>query len=183
MKAAHAMALAVTVATLAAGCGSSEKAGSTAATKSASAAHHLSGQDRNWLAKTHQANLAEVAAGELAQKKGTTPAVRNAGTMLVTDHTALDDRLTRTADTVGVAVPKSVAAAQASDADRLGNERGPRFDQDFVATMAAGHEKAITDTQAEASHGSSPEVRQLAASALPTLNKHLATLKAVFSQG
>ena len=140
-------------------------------------AQRPSAQDHTWLVFAHQVNLAEVTVGELAQKKGHTAAVRSAGQMLVTDHQRLDARLTRVADRLGVTLPKTPAPDDEALAKRLENESGKTFDQDFLAAMVTGHQNAIDKTKAEIAQGSSPEVKNLARTALPDLTKHLTTMQ------
>jgi putative membrane protein len=177
----------------AAACGSSGHAQPTGAMASASPSAvspsvsgsqgRVSAQDRRWLAEAHQVNLAEVQAGELAVKKGGTPAVRSAGQMLVTDHTKLDREVTRVADSLGITLPKSVPPDLAAAADRLANESGSKFDQDFLATMVTGHQKMISDTQTQISQGSNPQIVALAKKALPDLRKHLNMLRKAQTSG
>src|SRR2546425_9389887 len=79
----------------------------TSATAAPTSRAPVSAQDRAWLREAHQANLAEIDVGGLARKKGTTPEVRSAGRMLVTDHTAFDGKVTRLAERLGVSLPKT----------------------------------------------------------------------------
>jgi putative membrane protein len=139
--------------------------------------------DRAWLASVHQANLAEIEVGELARKKGGTPAVRAAGAMLVTDHTASDKQVAQVARDLNVTLPGSAAPADAATASRLGNESGGQFDHDFVAAMRTGHEKAIALTRTEIGKGSVPQVKTLARSTLPVLRKHLNMLRQAATTG
>lgn len=141
------------------------------------------GSDRAWLAAAHQANLAEVQVGELAKKKGGTQAVRAAGAMLVTDHIASDDQVTRVAKSLKLKLPPSAAPADAAAASRLGDEGGAQFDHDFVATMMTGHQKLIAKTQTEIAQGTVPQIKSLARSTLPVLRKHLATLRKTAAAG
>ncbi|MCO5968589.1 DUF4142 domain-containing protein [Actinoallomurus soli] len=143
----------------------------------------LSEQDRTWLADIHQANLAEVEAGGLAQKKGATKAVRDAGRKLATDHTHLDRKVVATARRLGVSLPSTPAPADTNAADRMRNESGKTFDQDFLSTMISGHEGAIAKTKKQISQGSSPEVVALAKQTLPHLQDHLAMLRKAQSSG
>ncbi|GAA4496523.1 hypothetical protein GCM10023191_038640 [Actinoallomurus oryzae] len=135
------------------------------------------GGDRTWLAALHQANLAEIQAGELAKKKGTTPAIRSVGAMIVTDHVASDDQVARVAKSLKITLPSSAAPADAAAASRLANESGGTFDHDFVSTMMTGHQKMISKTQTEIAQGAEPQVKNLAQSTLPVLRKHLTALR------
>lgn len=150
---------------------------------SASPQGQVSAQDRQWLAEIHQVNLAEMQVGDLAAKKGATAAVRSAGETLSTEHTALDRKVKRVAERLGVSLPTSPPAEDAQTMTRLADESGSQFDQDFLAAMITGHEKMINDTQTEIAQGSSPQVVGLAKRTLTHLHKHLAILKKAQTTG
>ena len=137
----------------------------------------VSTADEAWLTMIHQADLADVQYGRLAERKGATSAVRHAGSMLATGHAALDKKVIHVAGTVGVALPATERADQLALAQRLQKEPGSGFDRAFVTAMAADHEKAIAATESETKNGSSPEVTALARAALPDLREHLAMLR------
>jgi putative membrane protein len=201
-RAGAAAAAALIALTLAAGCGSekrgdqpgetgavqapspkptaSSSAGGHAGTPSAAAAAaRVSSQDRSWLNEAHQSDIAEIQAGESAAKgRATSAAVRSAGAMLARDHTALDHKIIAAASALRITLPDFPAHDAAEAADRLAKETGSRYDHDFTSTMLISHQKMISGTQAEISHGSSPEITALARQALPVLRNHLAALQA-----
>jgi putative membrane protein len=106
---------------------------------SAASPSPLSAGDRNWLNNVHQADLAEIEAGQLAKVKGTSPAVRSAGATLAGDLTAFDAKLVRAAAALKVKLPDYLTNQQALARERLGSETGQQFDHDFTATMLTGH--------------------------------------------
>ncbi|RSN06729.1 DUF305 domain-containing protein [Nonomuraea sp. WAC 01424] len=134
-------------------------------------------QDRTWMATIHQGNLAEIAAGRLAEKKGATDQVKSIGRMLVDDHTQLDQKVTQTASQLGIQLPTSLTAAQGAMVKRLQEATGKDFDKEFVASMTKAHKEAIEATKQEISKGSSPAVVALAKVASPSLLEHLKALK------
>ncbi|NVI86616.1 DUF4142 domain-containing protein [Actinomadura sp. BRA 177] len=133
-------------------------------------------QDRTWLKSAHQANLAEISAGQIAQEKGTTTEIRSLGQMITQDHRALDEQLKQLAGRLGVEVPRSPTAQQQLTLDELKSSSGRSFDNQWLIAMAHAHEKAIAATKTEISMGSA-EVKALAEKALPVLEKHLARIK------
>ncbi|MFB4296805.1 DUF4142 domain-containing protein [Actinomadura sp. NTSP31] len=178
---------AAAVAAAAAGCGggtshdavpaaASSPASVPAAPPNASTAP-VSDQDRTWLRDARQADLAEISAGRLAQQKGTTAQIKSLGAMLVQDHTAADGKLTATASRLGVEVPNAPSNVQLQQADDLKRGSGRGFDRDWLSAMIGGHEQTIAKTRTEIAKGSSPEVKNLASSVLPALQKHLANLQ------
>jgi putative membrane protein len=159
---------------LLAGCGASGS-GREAAARAPAAS--VSAGDRAWLVATHQDGLADVRNGRLAERRGATSAVRRAGTTLVADHLAFGPKVISTANALGIALPRAERAAQLALGRRLADETGSRFDRDFVAGMAEVHEKAIARAEEQVRGGSSPEVTELARTALPALRAHLDMLR------
>jgi putative membrane protein len=143
----------------------------------------VSRTDRAWIAKAHQADMAEMQAGQFAESNGSNPTIRQAGVALVRDHEAFDTRLTGTAEKLKIGLPTSMTVHQIEIGDRLSGEQGPAFDHDFVASMMTGHDIMIAATRWEIAHGSSPQVVELARQALPVLVKHLQMMRAAAPVG
>jgi putative membrane protein len=137
----------------------------------------VSAADRAWLAETHRAGLANVQYGRLAQRKGATAAVREAGGALAADHDRLDRKVASLAGRLHVGLPESAGTVRLAAARRLDGESGSRFDRDFTTTLAGEHREAIAHAEQEVRRGSSPEVIALARAALPELRRHLAMLR------
>jgi putative membrane protein len=158
-------------------CGVGGSGRQVAVTAPVSTGASVSTADEAWLTMIHQADLADIQYGRLAEHKGATSAVRQAGGMLATGHAALDEKVTHVADTLGVDLPAAESTGQLALAQRLQKESGSRFDRAFVAAMVREHEKAIAATEHEIGSGSSPEVTALARAALPDLREHLSMLR------
>jgi putative membrane protein len=148
-----------------------------AVTAPASSGAPVSAGDRAWLVSFHQDDLADVQLGKLAERKGSSAAVRHAGSMLAADHGAFDQKVTRVAEDLNVDLPENKRPEQAALTQRLNKETGTRFDRDFVAAMVEDHEKAIARTEEQVRGGSSPQVTALARTALQALRKHLDMLR------
>jgi putative membrane protein len=135
--------------------------------------------DRHWLKATIQTDRAEIAAGRLAQQKGTTPAVRDMGAMLVADHTKHLARITRVARRLHQSVPPLRSPVQRWQALVLGGLTGTTFDAAWSSAQVADHQQAISDTQDEIASGSHTLLRAEAQALLPTLQKHLRAAQAL----
>ncbi|MEV4112783.1 DUF4142 domain-containing protein [Nonomuraea sp. NPDC049695] len=134
-------------------------------------------QDRAWMRGIHEGNLAEMQMGQLGVTKGGTKQIRAVGKLIVRDHTEFDTKVTKAATQLGIKLPESPTAEQRADIVRLQEAPRQGFDQEFLAIMTNAHTQAISATQVEIAHGSSPAVLALARSAMPTLDKHLAALR------
>jgi putative membrane protein len=130
-------------------------------------------QDRTFLRKAHQGNLAEIQAGQAAQDMGASQAVKDLGARLVSDHTKMDDDVSRVAKQAGVDLPDKPSAAQRRQLGEVAGKSGEAFDRAWLATQIAGHRQSLANGATELRKGSSPEVKQLATDAKPIVQKHL----------
>jgi putative membrane protein len=136
-----------------------------------------SSQDRTWLIAAHQDNLAEIKSGDLAAEKGHDADVRAAARTLTRDHGNLDAKLRPVAKQLGVKLPAQPNAQQRDEMRKFESASGVDFDRTWTHDEADAHVKAIELTVRETQHGSLPQVKQLAQSALPVLKKHLHMLQ------
>ena len=148
------------------------------ASPAASVAAHVSRTDRSWIDQAHQANMAELQVGQLAELDGGSKAIRSAGAVLSRDHQALDSKLVRVAQQLKLPLPTSPTVQQTVIADQLTKENGQRFDTDFTASMLTAHQSMIAATRHEIAHGSAAAIVGLAKQALPVLIKHLTMMQA-----
>lgn len=143
----------------------------------AAATQSLSKQDKTWLTKAHQTNLAEIKAGRMAERKAKAKDVRSVGMTLVSDHRLLDKKLKPVAMKLNVKLPSEPTAHQQAVAKQLAGKSGAAFDEAWTKDMIKGHKKAIEMTTKEIRDGHSKEVQTLAKNCLPVLQKHLSMLK------
>ncbi|MEU7747871.1 DUF4142 domain-containing protein [Nonomuraea sp. NPDC049158] len=135
-------------------------------------------QDRTFLRHAHQGNLAEIQAGQAAQDMGASQAVRELGAKLISDHTKMDDDVTRVAKQVGVDLPTKPSTAQRRQLGEVAGKNGEAFDRAWLAAQIAGHRQSLANGAKELRKGSSPEVKQLATDAKPIVQTHLDLLLA-----
>lgn len=140
---------------------------------STDAAADISRQDRIFLRKAHQGNLAEIKAGGLALRKGRCEAVRHVAHVLIEDHSRMDIELRSLADRLDVRLPKAPSAAQLRQLAKVAALTGREFDVAWLQLQAAWHRETIELIRKELSHGRSPEVKALARKAAPVIKHHL----------
>ena len=148
-------------------------AGSTTAT--------LSVQDAHFVKMAAISGMAEVNDGQLAAKMGATATVRNLGSKMVADHTAANNQLMAIAQKEGATVPAMVDAPHAAMSAKLKMLSGGAFDKQYLHDQLLGHEQAIALFKAEAATGSDPALKSFASTTLPTLQQHLAMIKAAMA--
>jgi putative membrane protein len=118
-----------------------------------------------------QGDLAEIQVGQLAQRNGASPAVKQFGERLVNDHTANLAQAKLVAHSLGLSVPSAPNDQQKAMYARLRTLSGDDFDREFAAHMVQDHSKDIAKFREEAArHTPAGEFARLS---LPKLEQHL----------
>ena len=138
----------------------------------------LSALDRDFITKVRLAGLWELPAGQQAEQKGTTQAVRTAGQHLVLGHTFLDQRVRDVAAKLGLQLPNEPSDQQKQWLATLNAAQGTDYDSRFANILRLAHGKVFSlVAQVRASTGNSL-VRALADDANTTVLDHIKVLEA-----
>ena len=113
--------------------------------------------------KAVQADMAEVKLGQLAEQKGTNPAVRDFAKRMVQDHSKNENDLTTTASRENVALPSGIDKADQNTYDRLSKLSGDSFDRAYARDMVKDHTKDVAEFQKEAKDGHDEAIKNYAA--------------------
>jgi putative membrane protein len=135
--------------------------------------------DSSFYNNAAEAGIFEVDAGNLAQQKGTTAAVKDFGALMVKDHTAANDKLKSIADAKGISLPTSAGVAQMATKAKLELESGNTFDKAYIESQLKAHRMAIKLFSREAGSGKDAEAKAFAKETLPTLESHLKKIVAI----
>ena len=138
-----------------------------------SSLHATEPDDASFLKEAIQGNLGEVKIGGLAQRNGSTRAVKDFGAMLEKDHAAANQQAAQIARGIDVAAPQQPTPEQQAVYAKLAGLKGADFDAQFIASMIDDHEKDIAKYGSKA-QGASSQAARYAADTLPHLRKHLA---------
>jgi putative membrane protein len=138
----------------------------------------ISGIDSTFLKASHQGNLAEIAAGQDAQKNATTRCVKKVGAVLVRDHTRLDKQGKALADKLNVALPGMPTAEQQKQLAAVRAKAGTAaYDKAWLAAQAAAHQKTLRLIDDEIRSGKNAEVKAAARAARPIVAMHLGMVR------
>ncbi|MFG3204205.1 DUF4142 domain-containing protein [Streptomyces sp. NPDC048192] len=138
----------------------------------------LSAQDRDLITGVRLAGLWELTAGELAERKGTTAAVRTAGRHLVDGQTSLDGHLRTVAGQLGVPLPNEPNAQQKQWLDTLRSAQGQDFDRRFAGIVRLAQGRMYTQVAQVRAGTQNSLVRDLADDANATTLDHIKVLEA-----
>ena len=128
--------------------------------------------DESFFNLASQANLAEVAAGKLAETKGGAK-VKSLGKQMVADHTTAQNELVALAKKENKTIPMSPDAEHKQALADLNKLSGKAFDSAYMATQLADHKTAVALFSEESVNGSDPGAKAFATKYLPKLKMHL----------
>lgn len=118
-------------------------------------------------------DMFEIEAGKLAQQKGTDPAIKAFGAMMVSEHTkSTADLKTAASEAGGLTVAPKLNPKQQSDFTALQGASG-NFDALYKQQQVAAHEAALALLQAQAASGDAAPLKAFAAKTAPVVEKHL----------
>ncbi|MEU6143824.1 DUF4142 domain-containing protein [Streptomyces sp. NPDC047081] len=138
----------------------------------------LSGLDREFITKVRLAGLWELPAGQEAEQKGTTEAVRTAGQHLVEGHTFLDQRVRDVAAKLNLELPNEPNAQQRQWLATLNAAQGVDYDRQFANILRLAHGKVFSVVAQVRATTRNSLVRSLADDANTTVLDHIKVLEA-----
>jgi putative membrane protein len=135
---------------------------------------------QDFVAAAIQGNNSEIMLGKLAQEKAASPAIKQYGQMLVSEHSKARDDMEMLAAKINV--PRSTDASPEGklEYEKLSKLSGDAFDKEFIDAMIKDHEKDVAEFEihAKANHAASMEAQHQ----LPTLKLHLEAAKSLRSK-
>jgi len=141
----------------------------------------LAETDLQNLAHFHHVNQLEIDAGKMAQKQGSTQAVKAYGQMLVRDHQSADKDLMSFAKKHGITIPMDKPKDEAAQKDQkdekeamahLKTLKGSEFDTAFLQQMVQDHEKALAQIDTAIGAAQNQDLATIFKDIKPALQKH-----------
>ena len=136
-------------------------------------ANTKSSADENFAKKAAEGGMAEVKLGQLAEEKGSSPAVKNFGRRMVQDHSKANNELKDATSKENIPLPNEMDKSDQATYDRLSKLSGDAFDRAYARDMVKDHSKDVSEFQKEAKNGKDESIKNFAAQTLPTLQNHL----------
>jgi len=127
----------------------------------------------------HDTNKEEIAAGRLAQKKGSSVDIKSFGEKLVADHTRSDQEVMAAATRAGVkpnpsslsAHDKEMMQTDKKKMDQMERLSGSEFDKAFAQEMSRDHDHMLSMLRDAKKHVSAP-IKELVDNTIPVLEQH-----------
>ena len=157
-----------------AGCAQTQRAAdTTVAAARAQVNPTLSTSDAAFMTTAARGGMAEVQLGQLAQRNGSSAAVKRFGERMVDDHGRSNQEMMALAQRKEITPPSSVGAEHQRTYDDLAKLRGRAFDRAYAQAMVKDHQEDLQAYQEEAANGTDPDVKAFAARHVPHLQEHL----------
>jgi putative membrane protein len=138
-----------------------------------------SNPDKDFFKHAAEGGIAEVEAGKLAQSKGSSQAVKDFGAMMVTDHSAANDKLKSIATGENVDLPTSSSVKQMASKAKLEVLTGDTFDKAYIKGQIAAHQQTAALFKKEIASGSDAQAQAFAKATLPTVQAHLKKIRQI----
>lgn len=106
--------------------------------------------DKHFLKDAAQSDVNEIKLSEIAEQKGSTPAVKAFARKMVKDHTTLTVKMRPFAEAWMIPPPAGLDAEHRVEFDKLNGLSGAEFDKEYLSAMAMDHHKALDEFTTEA---------------------------------
>lgn len=124
-----------------------------------------------FVATAASSDLFEIESSRLALQRSQSAMLRRHAEMMIRDHTNLGAQLRAAAASVGIGVPAQMLPEHAAMLDALA--RSPNFDATYRSQQVTSHRQALTLMDRYARRGDVPQLRGVAAAAVPVIRGHL----------
>jgi len=133
----------------------------------------------SFLVKAANGQMTEVQLGELAQQKGMNQKVKDFGSMMVHDHSAVNEKVKALAAQRNVTLPTAVSDESQKDIKDCSAKTGKDFDKSFMTAMVKKHEATIDMFEKAANDSKDADVKTFINNTLPKVREHLDSAKAI----
>jgi putative membrane protein len=128
--------------------------------------------DSSFIQMAGSLGLLQVKLGKMAEKKGTSPVVKDFGKRMVAEYSRANQELAAGAKQAAYPAPVLLRQHQ-QIVERFAATNGSSFDKKYMAEMVNDHGQAVRLFQQESKDGRVASLKQLASSLLPTVQQHL----------
>jgi putative membrane protein len=129
--------------------------------------------DQDFVKHAISGNLLEVQLGQLVSQKAQDPQIKQFAQRLVEDHRKANEQLKQVAQQMNVQVSDQLLPVHQAKLDHFQQKQGKPLEIGFIFDQVGMHAKDVLEYQYVAQNAQNPQLKQLAAQALPHLREHL----------
>jgi len=130
-------------------------------------------------AAADDSGLAELTLSQLGVQRATDPQLKEFSQRMLEEHTRMNQELMTLSSQKGMRIPQMVDVRSQFCAQNLAGLSGEKFDKCYAKAQLIAHMDAVGMFEAEAERGIDPDMRALAAKALPHIKDHLNQIKPI----
>jgi putative membrane protein len=135
--------------------------------------------DALFAAAAADSGLSELTLSQLGVQRATDPDLKQFSERMIEEHSRLNNELRTLAAQKGIRIPNMVDVRSQFSAQSLAGLSGEEFDRCYAKAQLVAHMEAVAAFEAEAERGVDPDVRGMAARALPKIKSHLEMIKPI----
>lgn len=135
--------------------------------------------DALFAAAAGSGGMAEVNVSQIGLQRATDPELRQFSQKMIDDHTKLNEQMVNVLAQKGMRIPMGIDARAQFCAESLSGLSGEEFDKCYAKAQLVMHMDAVGAFEAEVQRGQDPDIKALAAKALPIIKEHLKTIKPI----
>lgn len=132
----------------------------------------------DFLVKSADARMMDAKEGKLASTKGTTPALRSYGKLMIKDQAALLATIKDLAGKKHVTLPSDISNKKAAGRQDLAKLTGKDFDEKFIKMITIDHERDVKMFE-NAIEQDDKDIREFAQKNLPLIRSHLDKINSI----
>lgn len=135
--------------------------------------------DADFSVEAANGSMTEIQLAALAKTKAVNKRVKDFAAMMLEDHNKLNAELKRIATAKNITLPEALSNETKNMIDRLNKKEKSDFDRAYMNMMVKDHKKDVAEFKRMAKDSKDPALREFVKEALPILQKHLDSAKAI----
>ncbi len=135
--------------------------------------------DNLFAAAATDGNLSELSLSHLGVQRATDPELKQFSQKALDEHTQLAQEMNTLMARKGIRIPEALDVRSQFCAQSLAGLMGEKFDRCYARAQFVLHLDAVAAFEAEAQRGLDPDIRALAARALPRIKGHLEQIRPI----
>jgi len=138
--------------------------------------------DGNFVRKAADSDMLEVALGEMAVERASSPDVKQFGQTMAKDRALDSNKLLEIAKANNIAVPVDMDREDHEIRLQLSGMSGREFDIAYMKHLVSDHEDDLRVFEQMADQGANPDIRNYARQDLPILREHLQMARKILTR-
>lgn len=133
--------------------------------------------DAKFIVDAYAAGMKEIRVSERVKDQLATADARSLATMMISEHTAINNKLRALAASKQISLPTDLTTGEENDINDLAKKSGNDLDKAYTNALISDHEDAVKLFDKASSNALDAEIRDLFEDNLPKIRMHLEMAK------